>query len=85
MSKVLLVRGNQRMEFETIEQAQAYLKENNITDVQIVDASYKPKLPPTIEEFYDNLNYTPSVGRMCPMSGQERRRERREKERKNRR
>lgn len=83
MGKIMLIGNGQVLEFESAEEMQKYVKENNITDIQIAMPTYKPELPPTIEEFYDKMNYTPSVARMAPMSGQDRRRERRAKERQN--
>ena len=83
----MLLGNGQVLEFESAEEMQKYVKENNITDIQIATTPIVPPaaygLPPTLEEFYDKLNYTPSVARMAPMSGQERRRDRRAKERQN--
>lgn len=79
---VVFIDSNKKQhKFDNIEDVQAWLKENGITDYEVVTPTYKPELPSTIEEFYDKLNYTPSIASFAPMSGQERRRERRAKER----
>lgn len=64
---------------------EVYLKQHNITNVEVVTP--KPVSVPSLKEiqdFYDNMNYTPNIARMVPKSGQESRRERRKQERKQR-
>lgn len=81
----VLVVNNGKMDVIPRSELETYIKEHNITNVEVVTP--KPISVPSLKEvqdFYDNMNYTPNIARMMPKTGQESRRERRARERKQR-
>ena len=87
MSKAVLVINGKSKQFDSIELAQAYMRENSLTNVEIVNIDNSPlfkEIPDECVHQFEML--VPRVPMLAPMSmsGQERRRERRAKERANR-
>lgn len=81
-TKAILVIGGKTMQFDSIELAQAYMKENNLTDVEMVNLDYQPLRREIPDESF--LKYTMLESHLpmfAPMSGQENRRTRRAAER----
>lgn len=82
MPKAYIINNGEVQEFDDIQAAQRYIQENGIHIDKVINAdTYKPKVPN-----YEDCNYSgimQSCPDFAPMSGQERRRERRRKERKN--
>ena len=80
--KSILVIGGKPIQFDSVELAQAHIKKHNITDVEIVDLDYHPlrrEIPEESVQMYEMLESR--IPMFFPMSGQEKRRERRERER----
>lgn len=80
--KAILIIGGKTMQFDSIELAQAYMKENNLTDVEMVNLDYQPlrrEIPD--ESFQKHTMLESHLPMFAPMSGQENRRARRAAER----
>lgn len=85
MSNAFLVIDGKTMQFDSIEQAQAYMKEHNITNVEMVNLDYQPLKKEIPDECYHKFEMLePRIPMFAPMSGQENRRARRAAERKKR-
>ena len=82
MDKVMIVGGGKTIEFDNIELAQAYMRERNLTNIEVVNLDYPPLRKEIPDECYQKFELLePRIPMLTPMSGQERRRERRAKER----
>ena len=80
MPKAYIINNGEVQEFDDIQAAQRYIQENGIHIDKVINAdTYKPKVP-NYEDCRGIMQHCPDF---VPMSGQERRRKRREKERKN--
>ena len=80
--KVILVIGGKTMQFDSIELAQAYMKENDLTDVEMVNLDYQPLRREIPDEYFQKYAMLEShLPMFAPMSGQENRRARRAAER----
>lgn len=78
MGKVILAGNGKIYEFEDRQAAAKFMEENNITEVEVVTPNYVPDAPFPIQIFE---NKPVCLGQGAPMSGQEKRRDRRARER----
>lgn len=78
----MIIGGGKTIEFDNIELAQAYMREHNLTNIEVVNLDYPPLREEIPDECYQKFELMePRIPMLTPMSGQERRRERRAKER----